>query len=74
MCICKIWLRGTTTWFLTSNLANFSLSFLVPTECRLPPQTIALVAVGTITLVIVKVVTIVAIVQWLYVSYRKKGE
>jgi len=57
-----------------SNLATFPLSFLVPTECRLPPQTIALITVGAITLFIAIVGTICTILHWLSVSYQKEGE
>ena len=66
--------KGTTTWFLTSNLHTFSLSFLVPTVCRLPPQTIPLIAVGAIALAAAIVAMIITIIHWLCVSYSEDGE
>ena len=56
---------------LVSNLVTFPLSFLVPTVCRLPPQTIALIVMGAIALVITIVGTIFTIFHWLSHFYDK---
>ena len=49
---------------------HFSLSFLVPTVCRLPPWTIALIELSAIALGIAIQNMIGAIILWLSVFYR----
>ena len=62
---------------LRLNLATFPLSFLVPTECRVPPWTTVLIVVGAIAVGIAMVIStglLVEIIHWHYVSPGKKGE
>ena len=54
-------------YHLGFNIKSGPLSFLVPTECRLPSWTIALIAVA---LVIAILSMIVAIIYWLHLAYK----
>ena len=54
-------------YHLVFNIKSGPLSFLVPTVCRLPPLTIALIAIA---LVIAILSTIVAIIYWLHLVYK----
>ena len=59
----QIWLRGT----IPSSFKHlFPLSF--PTVCRLPPQTIALIAVGAFTVLIAIAGMMITISHWLSVT------
>ena len=62
--------------FLTSNLATFPPSFLVPTECSLPPWTIISIMVAVFAVGIALLALVSEITRWIHVSCTHiiKGE